>query len=275
MNAQDVTTLWIAAAMYLAGAVLAWIGLIWRKERPLSWAQVLLAAGLAMQGFSIGARWLRVGHGPYINAIEVLSSSVWTGLAALAILAWRVKPVRAAFGPALSVCVLLLGWAILTDPAVMPLPPTFRSVWLIAHVLAAKLAFGAILIASGLAVVHLCRAPRAETGAPSEAMTGNDTQSYRLVAFGFIFVGFMIVAGAIWAREAWGSYWSWDPIETWSLVTWLSYGLLLHLRLTFGVRGRTWAGLVLGLLCLSVFCFFVAGVISKTVHVEFMGGARK
>jgi cytochrome c-type biogenesis protein CcsB len=247
---------------------------VWGSDTATRWSVPLLTLGVVIHAVPIILRWVRVDHGPYINAFEVLSSSVWIATALLSAVALARPRLRVALGPALAVCVLLMGAGVLQNPEVQPLPPTFRGVWLVIHIIFAKLATGSILIASGIAVVYLIRHQRAATaGDPKEAYAGLkrlDLSQQRFVAFGFIFVTLMISAGAIWANDSWGRYWSWDPIETWSLATWVAYGLFLHARLAFKVRGRVSAVAVIGLLVLSIVAFFVIALISPTVHTEFM-----
>ena len=271
----EVSLLWAATGLYLIGAGLSWFALLWNQVRPLRWTQGIVGVGLVLHTAPLVERWIRIGHGPYISAFEVLSASVWVGLVLFAGIARRrATGAQWAAGPILTVCVVLMGWAVLSNPEIQPLPPTFKSVWLAVHILAAKISFGAILAASGLAVLYLFRASRGQADTASSrsrsALAGLDMLSYRVVAFGFVFVALMIAAGSIWARDAWGTYWSWDPLETWSLVTWVAYGLGLHLRLAFKVRGRIWACIVVGLLVLSIFALFVAALVSPTAHDEFM-----
>jgi ABC-type transport system involved in cytochrome c biogenesis permease subunit len=85
-----------------------------------------------------------------------------------------------------------------------------------------------------------------------------DRLSGRFVVAGFLFWGIMIASGAIWANEAWGRYWAWDPIETWSLVVWIIYAVYLHLRLTLGWRGEKIAWYAIIAMPVAMFC--LAGI---------------
>ena len=86
--------------------------------------------------------------------------------------------------------------------------------------------------------------------------------------FGFVTDTIMISAGAIWAKDLWGSYWSWDPVETWSLISWLTYGIIIHLRVTFGWRDKRLATAAIFALTSVIICFFgVNLVVNTSVHM--------
>ena len=118
--------------------------------------------------------------------------------------------------------------------------PALRSNWLGFHVSTAIIAYGSFGVSFVLSVIFLLRDRLKEKGFLDQHIPNKeklDTISYRSVALGLLFLTFTIVTGAIWAERAWGSYWSWDPKETWSLVTWIIYAIYLHLRIR-----RSWEG---------------------------------
>jgi ABC-type transport system involved in cytochrome c biogenesis permease subunit len=96
-----------------------------------------------------------------------------------------------------------------------------------------------------------------------------DELSAKLIAFGFVADTVMIASGAIWAHGLWGRYWAWDPIETWSLVSWLTYAVYLHVRFTLGWTGSRAAWLALGAAAMIVVTFFGIGVVSN-VHTQLL-----
>ena len=114
---------------------------------------------------------------------------------------------------------------------------SLKSFWLYIHVFFAWLAYGAFTVACGGG--H--RLPREDArrarSPPPDELARLDELMFRATVFGFATDAIMIAAGAIWAKDLWGSYWSWDPVETWSLLSFLIYGLVLHLRKTLGWRG--------------------------------------
>jgi cytochrome c-type biogenesis protein CcsB len=125
---------------------------------------------------------------------------------------------------------------------IQPLVPALKSNWLIAHVATCFFGYAAFAVAFGISIMYLVKArnPEKPTGIighiPKLGVLDELTQ--RMVLFGFLFLTVGIITGSVWANSAWGSYWSWDPKETWSLITWFIYATLLHARLMRGWEGK-------------------------------------
>lgn len=305
----EISLTWIAVTLYVICGFLATVGLVFKKEKALRISTHFAWAGLIVHAVPIIMRWVTANHGPYYRIHEVVGSDVWIGVLFFLILTWRYKNLKVIGAFVMPVAFSLLAWATLSDPLIRPLPPTFKSEWLILHIVFAKLSIGSILVAFGLAILYLIKerhqkkselpaavtagvnptpavaatdsTPRAKPvtaendgGVPANAsfydrfppLERLDDLAYRFVAFGFIFLGVMIVAGSIWAQQAWGRYWSWDPVETWSLVCWFLYGLFLHLRITFKFKGRRSAYLIIGVLVVSLIYHFGTTFITTTIH---------
>jgi ABC-type transport system involved in cytochrome c biogenesis permease subunit len=116
------------------------------------------------------------------------------------------------------------------------LVPALKSYWLVIHVAAAIICGGAFTIAAGTALLSIFRNRLPAGGLPSSERL--QTLTYRIVAFSFPLWTFAVIAGAIWAENAWGRYWGWDPKETWAFITWVIYAAYLHARSTAGWRGN-------------------------------------
>jgi cytochrome c-type biogenesis protein CcsB len=125
---------------------------------------------------------------------------------------------------------------------IQPLIPALKSNWLIAHVMTCFFGYAAFAIAFGISLMYLlaCGDKKGKgyllSHFPKPAFLDNLT--HQMVTFGFLFLSIGIITGAVWANSAWGSYWSWDPKETWSLITWFIYATLLHARLMRGWHGK-------------------------------------
>jgi cytochrome c-type biogenesis protein CcsB len=175
---------------------------------------------------------------------------------------------------ALPFALIILGGGALSDTSARPMVASLKSFWLYIHIFFAWLAYGAYTVACGAGVVYLAKTRRGKDAA-TEELASLDELMFRSVVFGFITDAIMIAAGAIWAKDLWGAYWSWDPVETWSLLSWMIYGLALHLRLTLGWKGRRLAWLVVFAILGVVVTFWGVNVLmSGSAHVFNVGEAR-
>jgi ABC-type transport system involved in cytochrome c biogenesis permease subunit len=271
--ASELPWIWLAIALYAASATCA------MATGPLATAAAiarqrsdaatfgLLGAGLAALAWGIAARWARIGHGPFISLYEVLASSLWSLGLAYAIAGWRVPVVRRAAPVVLPMLLVLAGWLAVANPADTHLPPTYETAVLWFHVLSGKVFLGCALVATGIAVLMLLRAGpvgRRIAGLPSDRAL--DALAWRLMLVALVFESLMLVAGAVWAQDAWGRYWAWDPLEVWSLVTWLSLSAGVHARLTWRVTPRAGAWMIVGVFVLAFLTFFGVPFVSTAPH---------
>ncbi|MBI5607890.1 MAG: cytochrome c biogenesis protein CcsA, partial [Deltaproteobacteria bacterium] len=156
-------------------------------------------------------------------------------------------------------------------PEVRDLPPTLRSIWLVFHVFFNKLAVAAFVLSVASAVT-LHRKLRGQRGPWLDRLPSAEAlEAYcvRFVGFGLVFWATTIVAGAIWANQSWGRYWGWDVIETWSLITLLSYATLLHVSRFFGVRGERLVWWTLGCFGVSVLTIFILPFAMPSLHAAY------
>lgn len=262
---------WVAVAFYAGAAVAYTVHATFGREDAASWGGRLALSGMLPHSAALALRWVDAGHGPYMTRHEVLSSNSWVAVLVFLFAAWRLPRLRAAGLVVMPFCLLTMAVGLMLDPRIRRLPPSLRGIWLVFHILFAKLAAGGVLLALGAAALFLLRERRPEADfsrrlPPLEVL---DAYSRRFASFGFVFWSVMIAAGAIWANEAWGRYWSWDPIETWSLVTWLSLGAYLHLRRFHGWSGRRAAVLLAACFALSMGTLLAVPLLVKTLHGEY------
>ncbi|KAF0219032.1 MAG: ResC/HemX-like cytochrome c bioproteinis membrane [Geobacteraceae bacterium] len=249
-------------------------GWIFSKERLFSWGKGLIWLFLMLNTATIAARWHYQGHGPYITLYEVLLSNVWVATVFYLIFVSRRKEFNVIGVFAMPIILLSIGAVAMSPAEISRLTPSYKSIWLIAHVLFAKLTYGSILIATALSSTVILREyPDVEKlfflkrlPEPERA----DLLSYRLIASALFFCSIMIISGSIWANQLWGKYWGWDPIEVWSLVSWLVYGLYLHLRFTCKFTGMRASFYVLAAFAVTVFSLFIMPFVFPTVHNSFM-----
>ena len=155
---------------------------------------------------------------------------------------------------ALAAC-LLFGAAALLDKTPRPLMPALRSNWLTIHVLACMAAYAAFAVAAVAAAWALAKK---KTEVLADFLL-------RLAKTGFAFLTLGIITGSVWADTAWGAWWSWDPKETWSLLTWLAYAAALHLRKK-GLRGAKFSIILLGCFALVLFTYFGVNFLLSGMH---------
>lgn len=206
------------------------------RRRPSFAVSAACFAGAT--GFFLAAiigRWVRESQGPFLTLYDILLSNGFSLALLLLLITWRSAPARATLLVA-SPLLLLMGIWLLEAPATAtPLPATFDNYWLWAHVVSGKVFLGFCLAATGIAVAMLLRGlmkgSRADYLVPEPERS--EQALWALFFIAFVCHSFMLVAGSVWAHSAWGKYWSWDPLETWTLVTWLILGGVLHARATF------------------------------------------
>ncbi|AKU10207.1 hypothetical protein AzCIB_0302 [Azoarcus sp. CIB] len=263
----ELIAFWASVVAYSLATVAAISALVFRRD----WSRLiltLLIIGWGVHTVAFGARWVRIGHLPVINTFEMLSANVW-GLVAAVWLGYLMLPrVRAFAAFVLPVVTMLMGWMILIPMDESSLPPTYRTVWLFIHIIFLKIFLGAAFVALGIALITIFRKlnPGAATLQRLPADRELDATAYRCMALALIFDTLGIVAGAIWAQDAWGRYWSWDPLEVWSLVTWLAIGLTLHVRASFRTPPLTNSLLVTGTFVIAFFTFFGIPFVTTALH---------
>jgi ABC-type transport system involved in cytochrome c biogenesis permease subunit len=224
-----------------------------------------LVLGALLLAFAIAERWMHIGHGPFLTLYEILLSNLFSLGAVYALAFWRVPLARPGAAVALPVLMLLGIWSLNVSRDPVPLPPTYENGWLWVHVTMGKLFLGTALVGVGLAGLLLLRrlvAPAME----GEQVDALDGVAWRFMALAFVLHSLMLIAGAVWAQDAWGRYWDWDPLETWAFMTWLALGATLHLRLTY--RIAPWAGwcLIIGVFVLAFLTFFGVPFLSLAPH---------
>lgn len=271
IEVAEITLFWLAVILYAVATVLAAIGVVWTKQNLQRAGNLIFVLALFPHGIAIILRWLATGHGPYLQTYEIVSSDAWVGAALFMLLLWRLPRLMPAALFVYPLTLAFSGWALLSSREISQIPATFQTIWLIIHIIFAKFTYGSALISSALAGLYLLKKSGKQSPwlerLPEPAWL--DYYSYRLSAFAFLMAGVMIVAGAIWANQAWGYYWAWDPIETWSLISWLLYGLYLHYRFTGGKPRRAALLNLLSLLILLITLFAVP-YLYDTVHSEYM-----
>lgn len=250
---------------YLIGIVRGRDG--WGKAA--SWT---LAAGLLAHTAALLLRWresyvLGMGHAPLSNLYESLVFFSWAVAFLYLLVEWRTRN-RTVGVFVVPVAFLLMAYASISpgvSDRIQPLIPALQSNWLTSHVITCFMGYAAFTVAFGLAILYLIKLRRGNPGTGSSRFLSHipdeddlEELLYQSVLLGFVFLTLGIATGSVWAHYAWGAYWSWDPKETWSLVTWVVYAALLHARFIRGWRGKRLA--VLALVGFAAMLFTYLGV---------------
>ena len=202
---------------------------VWRPEILRRGAVALFVAAFLLNSILVVNRWIEAGHAPFSNLYESLVFYAWSVGFAYLVLEY-LYGLRIVGALSAVMIMLLLLYASTTDETIKPLMPALQSNWLTIHVVTYFIGYGALGISFITALLFLGSWMRSGKN-PGETTLGFEKLSYKIVAFGFPFLTLGLVTGAVWANKAWGTYWSWDPKETWSLITWLIYLGYLHLPL--------------------------------------------
>ncbi|MDH5184408.1 MAG: c-type cytochrome biogenesis protein CcsB, partial [Gammaproteobacteria bacterium] len=246
--------MWMSA-LYVLATVTYFLGLFRRSEFTSKVASSMVWSGTAMGFIGLMVRWresylihVDVGHIPVSNLYEVFI--LFAVITSLIYLHYERRYKTRALGGfvmlVISAAVGFILWYAFSKGAheIQPLVPALKSYWMKIHVPANFVGYGAFAIAAMVGVAYLILDSRRRVN-PNGFFASRmpelnilDDVMYKSIALGFAFFTIATVLGAMWAAEAWGGYWSWDPKETWALIVWLNYAAWLHLRLTKGWRGR-------------------------------------
>ena len=265
MNSSNLLS--IVTFIYGLAAFLYIVSWIFNKKMPgriATWIAIIAVVG---NTGGIALRWIEsyrlgIGHAPLSNMYESLVFFAWTiGVIYLVVEQTYKNRIIGAFATPLAF--MAIAYASLSpniSDRIQPLIPALKSNWLIAHVVTCFIGYAAFAIAFGISLIYLFKQRKTgnKTGLFNRLPEFGflDELTHQMVTLGFLFLTIGIITGAVWANSAWGSYWSWDPKETWSLITWFIYATLLHARMMRGWEGKKIAYLsIIGFLAV-MFTYF-------------------
>jgi len=267
-----------------------WLGLYLTKNNFLfKLGRTLILSCNLLFGLTLLLRWINEKYFPLSNLYESLIFLSW-GLSAIQLFIESQTKSRLIGAISSPILFFLSGFSSLTLPIDMqkalPLVPSLQSNWLMMHVSMMMVSYSTLIIGSLLSILYLAflffknEKPILTINLSSNDSTliknGSfskfslletiDIWSYRIIGLGFPFLTLGIISGAVWANEAWGSYWSWDPKETWALITWLVFAMYLHSRLLKGWQGKNAA--VIGSFGFFVIwiCYLGVNFLGKGLH---------
>lgn len=271
---MNIIFFYITAALYLSVTFISIAYLISHNEKVIGVANHTILTGFIFHTLTIGSRWFEAGRAPFANLHEVLSLFSWMVVAIYLLIRLRYRlAVLCAFVAPFAL--LLLITASFLPKEIIPLAPSLMSYWLTIHVGLAFLGNAFFAMAFLFGIMYLIQ----EHYLKSKKVGGLyfllpsldilDDLSYKCLTFGFPLLTMAIFTGAIWAEYVWGSYWSWEPRQTWSLITWFLYAALLHGRLTIGWRGRKAAIYAIISFLILITSFVIIKLFSWGAHAVF------
>ncbi|RZA36419.1 MAG: c-type cytochrome biogenesis protein CcsB [Lysobacteraceae bacterium] len=275
MLSSQSAILWMSA-LFVFSTVFYWLGLVSRSEFGGSLGSKLCWAGVVLGCVGMMVRWYEsylmgpdVGHIPVSNLYEVFI--LFSIITALFYLYYEQRYATRQLGAFVLLIIaaavgFLLWYTVSRDAAqIQPLVPALQSWWMKIHVPANFIGYGTFALAAMVGTAYLLKSHGilADRLPSLEVL---DDVMYKSISVGFAFFTVATILGALWAAEAWGGYWSWDPKETWALIVWLNYAAWLHMRLMSGLRGRVaawWS--VVGLL-VTTFAFLGVNMFLSGLH---------
>jgi len=280
MLSSQSAIMWMSA-LYVLATVTYFFALyihslfVGKVASALTWsATVMGLAGLMIRWRESYLMGSDIGHIPVSNLYEVFI--LFSIITALIYLYYEGRYKTRALGGfvllVISAAVAFLLWYSFDRQAheIQPLIPALQSYWMKIHVPANFVGYGAFSIAAMVGVAYLVQgSKKSDTGLKPEqipTLRVLDDIMYKSIALGFAFFTIATVLGAMWAAEAWGGYWSWDPKETWALIVWLNYAAWLHLRLTKGWRGSVMAWWAVIGLFVTLFAFVGVNMFLTGLH---------
>ncbi len=274
----NITTIGYFAAMILFFAYIA------TKNNTVAFVATLVTfVGFLANTAALGMRWYESyqilgedGRAPLTNLYESVVFFAWTIVLIYLLLDLKYK--QRAVGAFVMPFALfsMLGAQMWLNAGIDPLVPALQSNWLTYHVITCFLGYAAFAVACGVSIMYLIKIGKEEKHSGDQPMGGIlgifpscrilDDINYRAIMIGFPLLTLGIITGAAWANYAWGTYWSWDPKETWSLIVWFMYAAFLHARFTRGWIGRRAAWLSIFGFAATIFCYLGVNLVLSGLH---------
>jgi cytochrome c-type biogenesis protein CcsB len=274
----NITTIAYFIAMVLFFAYIA------TKNKGISFLALTSSLiGFLIQTAALGLRWYESyqllgadGRAPLTNLYESVVFFSWSILLIYLLIDWKYKQ-RALGAFVLPIALFSMLWAQLSLHAdIDPLIPALQSNWLTYHVITCFLGYAGFAVAFCVSIMYLLKIGKEEALKKGQTLGGIlglfpptkvlDDLNYKAIMIGFPLLTLGIVTGAAWANYAWGTYWSWDPKETWSLIVWFIYAAFLHARFTRGWAGRKAAWLSLIGFAATLFCYLGVNLVLSGLH---------
>lgn len=276
MQIAEIPWLWAGLSAYLLATLVAMWGVapryahvdIVRHRGHEKIVLALLIMGVILLACAITARWIRIGHGPWISLFELLMSQLWSLGLVFVFLYWRLPGMRPSAVIVLPVMWILGSWVLTLEPGISHFPATYYNTWKWVHVGLGKIFLALLLAGVGLAGVMIMRTTALGQNwfrnMPADIIV--DRLAWRFMMLALVFDSLMLIAGAVWAQDAWGRYWAWDALETSAFLTWLFLAIGLHVRLSYRIPPWLSGLVIIGIFMMAFATYFGAPYVSPAAH---------
>jgi len=271
----------VTTIAYFAAMVMFLVYLVSKNSGVGLVATVVCWIGFLANTGAIGMRWVEAyGMGfeqaPLSNLYESVVFFAWSILLIYLLfdLKYKYRAIGAFVVPFAFFAMIWAQWSL--DATIQPLVPALQSNWLTYHVITCFIGYAAFAVACGVSIMYLIKVGKEDRSAESSPAGGIlgmfpsgkvlDDLNYKAIMVGFPMLTLGIITGAAWANYAWGTYWSWDPKETWSLIVWFIYAAFLHARFTRGWVGRRAAWLSIIGFAATLFCYLGVNLVLSGLH---------
>lgn len=254
----------VTVGVYFCATLLCFAGAAFKKNVLRRAAWISLIVSVALHTVYIVWRGIAARRLPLANQFEFATAFAWM-VAILGIFFYLRSRKQMTWIPVLCtpLAFLIQSYAALQPQEITELMPALKSAWFGLHIGSAVFAYAAFAVSALLGGRYLLLEKR---GAEEKLLVQADTLSYKLVCFGFLMLSVVIFSGCIWAEQAWSTFWSWDPKETWALITWIVYAIYLHQRLRAKWRGRRMAWISAFAFVFVIFTFAGVNMLMKGLH---------
>ncbi len=229
--------------VYALGTAFYLIALKTNEIRWGRYATRLTYAGLAVHTATLLIRWYEAGYLPITNFYESLSFFAWSIVVLYLLLEYRYD-IHSLGAFVIPIAFAAIFYAMLLPSEIRPLNPLLQSAWFKVHVPLSFFAYSSFAMSAALSVMYLILEKQIKSKRPHAfyyrlpSLEVLDALSYRLISIGFSLLTITIIIGTFWSLKAWGSYWEWEPKQTWSLISWIIYATQVHGRSVSGWRGK-------------------------------------
>ena len=249
---------------YFVASVFQFVGASMTKEALRKIARIVFFISFVLHTAFMTWRGIEAHRVPLSNQFEFASAVAWAAVVMGFVLYKRLKQ-EWVMTVAMPVAFLVLSYAAFQPMEIKEMMPALRSTWFVLHIGSAAFSYASFAIAGGLGVSYLVQLKKGKSETDAK-MKQIDYMGYRLICLGFLLLTVVIFSGAIWAEQAWSAWWTWDPKETWALITWIFYAIYLHQRLRLKWQGKRMAWLAIIAVILVAFTFAGVNLLLPGLH---------